>query len=314
MQNHTLDSATRTWPSRLGGEVQTYLWRWQGQPVTAVYETLGNGQPVLVLPALSTVSTRAEMKQLAIALAAQFQVIVPDWPGFGDSDRLRLTYQPSLFKQFLHDFVQAKFTLPIAVIAAGHAAGYALALAAEKFQAFSKIILTAPTWRGPLAVMGAPLIMRNGVRELVRSPLIGQLLYGLNTRPGFLKWMYRRHVFVDAAKLTPGYIQQRFQGTQRPGARYAPAAFVTGSLDPVQTRKEFLTYLQGLSVPLMAVVAEQSPPASKAEMEAIAAMPNVQVARLPGTLGMAEEYGEAVAAAILPFLTHPVGQNIESSS
>ena len=50
------------------------------------------------------------------------------------------------------------------------------------------------------------------------------------------------------------------------------------------------------------VVAEQAPPASKAEMEAIAALPKVQSTRLPGTLGQAEEYGAAVAEQIQPFL------------
>ena len=52
----------------------------------------------------------------------------------------------------------------------------------------------------------------------------------------------------------------------------------------------------------MVMVAEQAPPAFKAEMDAIAALPNVQTTRPPETLGMAEEYGEAIAAAMLPFL------------
>jgi hypothetical protein len=52
----------------------------------------------------------------------------------------------------------------------------------------------------------------------------------------------------------------------------------------------------------MVIVAEQAPPASKAEMEAIAALPDVQSTRLPGTLGLAEEYGDALAQEISPFL------------
>lgn len=40
----------------------------------------------------------------------------------------------------------------------------------------------------------------------LRTPLLGQALYGLNTQPAFLKWMYRRHVFVDEQRLTPDYI------------------------------------------------------------------------------------------------------------
>ena len=287
-------------PVRLNGTVATFDWQWQGKSITIAYETLGTGQPLLLLPAFSTVSTRAEMKTLAMQLALTYQVTTLDWPGFGDSDRLRLNYGPDLYRQFLQDFVKAKFKEPIPVIAAGHAAGYVLSLP----DAWLKVVLVAPTWRGPLAVMGAPENVRTGLKELVRSPLIGQALYGLNTRPAFLKWMYRRHVFVDETTLTPEFIQQRYQGTQQPGARYAPGAFVTGGLDPVQNREDFLAYFSTLSMPIMVIVGEQAPPKSKAEMEVIAALPQVQSIRLTGTLGMAEEYGNNIVAAILPFLTN----------
>lgn len=289
-------------PSRLGGEVKTWNWQGQEQPVTVTYEVVGTGAPVLLLPAFSTVSTRAELQALATQLAPHFQTIALDWPGFGESDRGPLDYSPALYSQFLQDFVRSHFTVPITIVAAGHAAGYALQLAAQHPEVCAKLVLIAPTWRGPLAVMGVPPAVRTGVKELVRSPLIGQALYGLNTQPGFLKWMYARHVFVDETKLTPDYIAHRHQTTQKSGARYAPAAFVTGGLDPFSTRADCMALVQSLTVPLLVVVAEQAPPASQAEMEAIAACSTQTAPRLPGTLGLAEEYGDEVAAAILPFL------------
>lgn len=292
----------KTGESRLGGTRQTFLWHWQDQPVHVAYETLGTGDPVLLLPAFSTVSTRAELRELATQLAPHFQVLALDWPGFGESDRPPFAYGPELYTQFLSDFVRSQLTQPLAIVAAGHAAGYALQLAAQHPQACAKLALVAPTWRGPLAVMGVPKAMRQGVKELVRSPLIGQTLYALNTQPGFLKWMYARHVFVDTTKLTPDYIEQRHQTTQQPGARYAPAAFVTGGLDPVDSRTDFLALVERVSAPLMVVIAEHAPSASKAEMTAIATFSSVPAIHLPGTLGLAEEYGDAVAKAILPFL------------
>ncbi|MEO0406628.1 MAG: alpha/beta hydrolase [Cyanobacteria bacterium P01_A01_bin.135] len=296
------DQRTLSHQSQLGGAPQTYDWQWQGQSLMVTYETVGEGDPVLLLPAFSTVSNRAELKALAAGLMPQFQVTALDWPGFGESDRLPLDYGPALYTQFLQDFVAAIFETPIAVVAAGHAAGYALNLAAQKPKACSKLVLVAPTWRGPLAVMGVPPAVRSGVEAMVRSPLLGQALYGLNTQPAFLKWMYRRHVFVDEQRLTPDYIQQRHESTQQLGARYAPAAFVTGGLDPVASREAFLQSIESLACPVMVVVAEQAPPASKAEMEAMVALPGVQSTRLPGTLGQAEECGDAVAETIRPFL------------
>jgi pimeloyl-ACP methyl ester carboxylesterase len=258
---------------------------------------------MLLLPAFSTVSTREEMRGLAEQLAPRFQVLAIDWLGFGQSARPGLDYQRSLYHQLLQDFVREVFDAPVAVVAAGHAAGYVMQWAAQNPLVWSKIVLVAPTWRGPLPTMGAPASVAEIVRGLVRSPLIGQALYKLNTTPSFLTWMYRRHVYADATKLTPEFIDRKHQITQQPGARFAPAAFVTGALDPATNREEFLAWFQGLSVPVMVVIGEQAPPKSRAEMEALAELPAVQVNRLPGTLGMHEECAAEVAEAALSFLS-----------
>jgi pimeloyl-ACP methyl ester carboxylesterase len=290
-------------PAGIGGTRHEFVWHWGQQTHTIVYETLSQGVPVLLLPAFSTVSTRAEMRGIAEQLAPQFQVWAMDWLGFGESDRPPLDYRSAVYQQLLQDFVRSQFHTPVAVIAAGHAAGYVMQLASAQPSVWSKIVLVAPTWRGPLPTMGASPQIAGAVRQAVRSPLLGQALYKLNTVPSFLSLMYRRHVYTDIEKLTPEFIQQKHQITQRSGARFAPAAFVTGALDPAQNRTHFLQNFQSLSVPLMLVVSEQAPPGSKSEMEAIAKLPNVQTQRLPGSLGLHEEYAAEVAAIALPFLS-----------
>lgn len=304
MTTSTQSTSTNSTPidTGNGGAVQKYRWNWEGQPLTAVYETLGEGTPVLLLPAFSTVSTRGEMRGIAERLSSQYLVVALDWPGFGQSERPPLDYRPALYHQFLQDFVRDILDSPTAVVAAGHAAGYAMQLAQTLPQAAERIVLVAPTWRGPLTTMGVNQQVKGLVRQLVRSPILGQALYKLNTTPSFLHLMYQRHVYTDAAKLTPEFITQKWQITQQPGARYAPAAFVTGNLDPVKERSEFLAYFQPLKVPVLEIIGEQVPPSSRAEMDALAELPGVQTAVLPGSLGMHEEYPAAVVEAILRFL------------
>jgi pimeloyl-ACP methyl ester carboxylesterase len=283
--------------------VQEYLWNWKETQIKVIYETRGQGNPVLLLPAFSTVSTREEMRPLAELLASNFQVVSLDWPGFGESDRPRIDYQPQLYHQFLKDFVESIFNSPVAVVAAGHAAGYAMQLAQSKPNVWSKIVLAAPTWRGPLPTMSKQQSGWHGiVRELVRSPLLGQFLYKLNTAPSFLSLMYRRHVYVDAGKVTPDFIQSKWQVTQKPGARYGSAAFVTGGLDPAKVRSEFTDKFQQLAVPVMVVIAENAPPKSKAEMEALTELPGVESRVIPGSLGMHEENAPALANAVKSFI------------
>jgi pimeloyl-ACP methyl ester carboxylesterase len=288
----------------VGGTVRQYIWNWEGKDYQVVYEFLGLGKPVLLLPAFSTVSTRAEMKGIARSLAAKFQVVALDWLGFGQSDRASLDYRPEIYHQLLEDFIKYAFTEPVTIITAGHAAGYALEVAKNCPELVSKLILIAPTWLGPLRAMGASRSLASFVRKLVRSPLIGQTLYYLNTTPSFLRWMYRRHVYVEDTLLTGEFIEQKREITQQSGARYAPAAFVTGRIDPVSDRAAFLHYFQSRSIPILVVIAENAPPKSKAEMEAIAQLSNVETVRLPGTLGLHEEYPERVSEAISPFLVN----------
>ncbi|MFN6567303.1 alpha/beta hydrolase [Dendronalium sp. ChiSLP03b] len=285
-----------------GGVVQEYLWNWENQALRVVYETLGKGSPLLLLPAFSSVSTRLEMGELARLLAPHFQVLAVDWPGFGESSRPSLNYRPEIYQRFLEDFVKAVFNTPITVVAAGHAASYVLQLAVKQPAVFSRIVLLAPTWRGPLPTMGANQQIAGMVRGLVRSPIVGQILYKLNTLPSFLDFMYRRHVFTDVAKLTPSFIEKKWQTTQQPGARFASAAFVTGNLDAVREQSDFLALVESLSVPLMIVIGESSPLKSREEMDALAALPGIRSVIIPGSLGLHEEYPTDVLAAIQDFL------------
>jgi pimeloyl-ACP methyl ester carboxylesterase len=287
------------------GLVRQYSWNWQGQNFFVVSETISQiAQPknsLLLLPAFSTVSTRGEMAQLAQFLSSQAKVILLDWLGFGDSERPALNYQPKIYHQLLQDFVKTLDDRSQIIIAAGHTAGYALELAKILPERIAKVILIAPTWRGPLPTMGASPRLASWVRNLVRSPLLGQFLYFLNTRPSFLRWMYRRHVYLNSELLTPELLKIKYENTQKTGSRYAPAAFVTGGLDPYGDRQSFLEAIANCPVEVIAILAEQAPPKSKAEMNAISSIAGVKTFTLPGTLGMHEEFAQIVGETILSY-------------
>ncbi len=299
-----MSNLTNTESPLVAAPGSTYDWNWQGQTLSIAYETAGAGAPILLLPAFSTVASRTEMSGLAALLKSQFQVTTVDFPGFGDSARPRLDYAPPLYRQFLADFVAAIFATPVTIIAAGHAAGYALNLAATVPNTVAKLILVALTWRGPLPTMARgqqPWL--KGVRALIRTPLLGQFVYQLTTTSSFLGFMYRRHVYADARTLTPDLLAQKRQITQAPGARYGAAAFVTGGLDPYRDRSEAIAHLQSIEIPVLVAIGQNSPSKSKAEMYALAALTHVSSFTLPGTLGMHEEYPSKLYDVILPFLT-----------
>jgi pimeloyl-ACP methyl ester carboxylesterase len=284
--------------SLITNEIKTYLWLWQGREVRVTYEVQGHGQSLLLLPAFSTVCSRTEVAELAQRLASKFQTIALDWPGFGDSDRPKLNYAPALYQQFLQDFVRDCVPEGGILLAAGHSAGYALQVMKDLPQHFDRLILVSPTWRGPL-----PTMMKGQkpwfatLRGLVRTPILGQGLYRLNTTKGFLRMMYSRHVYADPQKITAELIDRKQQISQQPGARYAPVAFVTGGLDPVVDRASFQALWP--PQPILLIIGADSPPKSLGEMQSMAELPQVTTITLPGTLGIHEENAAAVAAEIL---------------
>jgi hypothetical protein len=69
-------------------------WAWKGMEVALGMDDAGNG-PIL-LPALSSISTREEMRPLFDRLAPSFRVVTVDWPGFGDQARPKIDWMPQV--------------------------------------------------------------------------------------------------------------------------------------------------------------------------------------------------------------------------
>src|SRR5262249_55978233 len=84
---------------------------------------------------------------------------------------------------------------------------------------------------------------------------------------------------------------------------FASVRFVTGRLDPLASRDAFLDLARRAAVPILLVYGAETPPRSRAEMEALAAVGGVRTARLPqGKLAVHEEVPDATFDAIAPFL------------
>ncbi len=269
----------------------------------AGHEVVGTGAAALLLPALSSVSTRREMLPLAHALGARLRATVVDWPGFGDHPRARADLSPDALRGFL-DTVLADAPAPLVGIGVGHAATFLVDAARRHPGRFSHLVLVAPTWRGPLPTMqgrtGTTLARR--ARRAIELPVLGDLLYRLATSRAMVTRMMRAHVYADPAAVTPSVLAAKLGVTRQPRARFGTAAFISGGLDPVASRAAFLALFEGSLPPTLLLRPRGSPPKSGAEMDALAATGRVTTVALPGALAMHEEHPAEVAAAILAFV------------
>jgi pimeloyl-ACP methyl ester carboxylesterase len=285
-------------------EAAQLTWTWSGKSITLGLDWHGQGPTVLLLPALSSISTRHEMRPLQQRISSQYRTVSVDWPGFGDQPRPPLDWTPDVYAKFLAFVLDTVTPTSHAVIAAGHGASYALAQACAHPRSLGRLVLVAPTWRGPLPTMmngHRPFFRR--LCSMVDLPVLGPLLYKLNVNRLVVRHMAAGHVYADPAWLSGERLREKLAVTRAGGARFASVRFVTGMLDPLATRDEFLDLARRIEIPVLTIYGSQTPPRSRSEMEALAAVPGVRSVCLPeGKLALHEEFADAVAQAIMPFL------------
>jgi pimeloyl-ACP methyl ester carboxylesterase len=279
-------------------------WAWRGKTIDLGFDISGQGPTVLLLPALSSISTRREMWPLQERLSSHYRTVSVDWPGFGDQPRPAIDWIPAAYAAFLEYILEALAPSPHAVIAAGHGATYALAHACTGPGSLGRLVLLAPTWRGPLPTMmngRRPFFSR--LCKSVDLPGLGPLLYKLNVNRLVVRFMAAGHVYANPAWLSGERLREKLAVTRARGARFASIRFVTGELDPIDTREQFLALAQQVAIPVLMVYGDQTPPRSRAEMEALAMISSIRSVCMPrGKLSLHEEFATQVAQIVAPFL------------
>jgi pimeloyl-ACP methyl ester carboxylesterase len=284
---------------------KTLAWTWQGKTIELGLDWRGQGRTVLLLPALSSISTRREMRPLQERLSSRFTTVSIDWPGFGDRARPPLDWSPQAYLAFL-EFLLTPATPPIhALVAAGHGAIFALVHAARNLGSIGHLVLVAPTWRGPLpTVMNGDRPMFRTVVRAVDVPVLGSLLYKLNVSRLVIRHMAAGHVYAAPTWLNADRLREKLAVTRAPGAKFASVRFVTGMLDPLKSREQLLCLARDATIPMLMVYGDQTPSRSRSEMQSLAAVPGMRSECLPiGKLALHEEFPDEVAKVIEPFLS-----------
>ena len=254
--------------------------------------------PMLMLPALSTISRSDEWQRFKAIVTDKYQTITIDWPGFGESDKIKMYYNGTILQKTLKKaikVIQKKNNKKLTVIAAGHSASVVLTLKDRYIRMIKQIVLIAPTWRGPLPCMTGWSPKRlNIINEIVRLPIIGQILYFLNTTKVVLHYMVKRHVWLNNSELDNDKIRRLQVLSRKKGARYASAAFVTGGLDIHKNNKWRISNTKRVNKISTIVIPTDAPRKSLSEMEVLSnRIKNVLYVR--GRLGCHEEFGGEIA-------------------
>jgi len=116
--------------------------RYAGHFGSVVFQELGAGPPVVLLHAFGPGFDSSQWRAAAEALAPRFRVLAPDLPGWGRSAPLEP--RPRAYLACLADFLAGVVWGRAALVAAGHAAPYAIHLAEERSALVRGLALVAP--------------------------------------------------------------------------------------------------------------------------------------------------------------------------
>jgi len=217
----------------LPGRDRRYDWR--GTEVAYVDHGDPDAPDLLCLHGPNAAGTSKEFEAIWEDLAADFHVVAPDFPGFGRSDRPPLYYSAELYASFVRDFLADRTENPT-VLASSLSGAYAVAAAREDPTRVARLVLVCPTddtFPGRKA----------WVRTLLRSSFAGEALFNvLASRPS-IRHSNADHAYYDPSGQPPELAEYQWLSAHQSGARYAPASFVSGYLDPAFDLGDELTAL-----------------------------------------------------------------------
>jgi pimeloyl-ACP methyl ester carboxylesterase len=220
LANRVLESRAGDFEPFLPGDQRTY--RWRGFDVAYTEAGDPDDPDLVLLHGINAAASNHEFYAVFEELAEEYHVLAPDLPGFGHTDRPPLLYSASLMTTFVRDFL-ADESENATVVASSLTGAYAAEAAIEVDVA--ELVLVCPTDTS----MGSRSVPR---RSLLRAPLLGQAMFNLIASKASIRHFHEDHGYYDMANLTDEVVDYEWTSAHQPGARFAPASFVSGFLDP----------------------------------------------------------------------------------
>lgn len=222
--NHLAGRDVQPLENPLGGTEGWYTWR--GHRIA--YTVRGSGPPLLLVHAIHAAAWSYEWSGAIEPLARQRTVYAIDLLGFGRSDRPAIRYTASLYVALLSEFAKQVVRRPCAIAASSLSAAYAIDLAARDPSRFPALVLCGPSGLTRLADGSTPA---SGVARLaVETPVFGSAVFN-----GIVSRRSLRHflelAYADKSRVTEGFVDIHYAAAHQPGARHAPAAFISRQLD-----------------------------------------------------------------------------------
>lgn len=175
------------------------------------YEVYGSGRPLLLLHNTEIGASGAEWQNNIESLSRMYQVFVPDLPGFGDSQRPKITYTAYQYALFINDFIENVIQRSAFVVASSSSADFALMASVLNHNAIRKLVLISPTGLKKII----PGKKENQKRLLYQSPIVGTQFFISAASKKAIKKNLTENLFFAKEMVTKELIQNYYTMAHR---------------------------------------------------------------------------------------------------
>ncbi len=196
-----------------------------GAGAVAVYE-MGpeDGEPVLFVHGVHAAASAFDIRPLYTALATRGRrVVALDLPGFGHSQRGDRDYSQTLMATAISDVAEQVVGGQVDVVALSLGSEFAARAARDRPESIRSLTMISPTGFSTAGGGGNPAWLG----ALVRAPVIGTAIFDLIASRPSISYFLGLNFFGET---DPAFETFAWLTAHQPGARHAPAAFLSGQL------------------------------------------------------------------------------------
>ncbi len=164
-------------------------------------------------------------------LADHFHVFAYDVLGFGKSERPDIAYSAQFYEELLTDFLEQVVKKPAHLLAASVSAGQAIQVAYRRPELVKKLVLIQPAGANELTGSAGPNITGRKSYNLLRSTVLGDLLFTLVASRFNIRTFLEGQLFYDKKRISLEMLRQYYTAAHQKGARFAPLAFFSARLN-----------------------------------------------------------------------------------
>ena len=211
--------------NRLGGETRYY--RWRGGDLA--YSVAGEGEALLLVHGVYAGASSFEFSRNFEELSKSFRVYALDLLGCGMSERPSRRYGPEDVASQIEDFVRDEIGGSAHLVASSLTAALVVPVAVRSPRLFEKLVLICPTGYGTLDRPSGRL--GDVIYGLFLAPVLGNTLYHAIVSGRGIRYYLGSMAYHDPDLVTEELVEEYYRTSHQPGARYFPAAFVSGKLN-----------------------------------------------------------------------------------